>query len=332
MNKTVAALSISTAFFAATTVYLAYELNQRDVDEAATAAVAANAAPAAGVSREDSSRPDPTTRLPTTTTPAAGNAARPAGVAAPADPKEHDLRDVAVNGFARQFLARYDDSNERPVLLEEQRTVIRRQYEKLKQQLNLGDSEFEQLVTLLAEEQLQAQEHWARCAVDSSCDPKNRRFESANRTQEYQAVLGMEGAEAFNQFRKSISERDAVIQLRGRLTDNNFLPESQAEKLIMALAEERERFVQEAAARGAKVTGWGTNLGMMMYTEDSGIPDQYITEASQYNQRLRARASSILTPAQLAAYTQMQNELLAMFTAIQRPTQRQNKSSVVRAS
>jgi hypothetical protein len=332
MNKTVAALSISTAFFASTTAYLAYERHQRDTNEAANAALVADAAPAPGFSRADSRGPGQAAGLPTTTTPAAGNPARPAGVAALADPKEHDLRDVAVSDFARQFLARYDDSNQRQVLLDEQRTVIRRQYEKLKEQLKLSDSGFEQLVTLLAEEQLQAQEHWARCAVDPGCDPKNRRFEYANRAQEYEAVLGLEGAEAFTQFRKSIGERDAVIQLRGRLTDSNFLPESQAEKLIMALAEERERFVQEASARGAKVTGWGTNLGMMMYTEDSGIPDQYIAEASQYNQRLRARASSILTPAQLAAYTQMQNELLALFTANQRPPQRQNKSSSVRSS
>jgi hypothetical protein len=46
MNKTVAALSISTAFFAATTAYLAYERHQRDPDEAATAALVADAAPA----------------------------------------------------------------------------------------------------------------------------------------------------------------------------------------------------------------------------------------------------------------------------------------------
>jgi hypothetical protein len=116
------------------------------------------------------------------------------------------------------------------------------------------------------------------------------------------------------------------------LTDSNFLPEAQAEKLIAALAEERERYSQEAQARGAKVTGWGTNLGMLMYTEDSGIPEQYVVEASQYSQRLRARAASILSPAQLAAYAQMQNELLAMFTANQKPPGRQNKSSIIRAS
>jgi hypothetical protein len=330
MNRTVTFLSISTALFAVTTAYLAYKLNQR---EAATAALVAEEAATRRIpSANDAAVANEAASLPTNTTPAAGNASQLAGVAAAADSKEPDLRAAAVNDFARQFLARYDDSSQRPVLLEEQRTVIRRQYEKLKDQLQLTDSAFEQLVTMLAEEQLQAQEHWARCAVDSTCDPKNRRFDYVDRTQEYQAMLGMEGAEAFTNFRKSIGERDAVIQLRGRLTDTHFLPEAQAEKLIMALAEERERFSQEANARGAKVTGWGTNLGILMYTEDSGIPDQFIAEATQYSQRLRNRASSILTPAQLAAYTQMQNELLAMFTANQRPPQRQNKSSLVRSS
>jgi len=220
----------------------------------------------------------------------------------------------------------------RPVLLEEQRTVIRRQYEKLKDQLKLNDSTFEQLVSLLAEEQLELQAHWARCAVDSECDPRNQRSPNIDHTQEYQAMLGAEGAEAFTQFRNSISERDTVVQLRGRLPDSSFLPEAQAEKLIGALAEERKSYSQEAAERGAKPIGWGTNLGMLMYTEDSGLPEQYVVEASQYSQRLRTRAASILTPTQLAAFAQMQDELLAQFTANQRPPSRQNKTSLVRSS
>jgi hypothetical protein len=333
MNKTVVVLSIATAAFATSTVYLAHELRQRESDETRTAAIPTNS-PTSGASAAMSVAKgvDSADSVATPTSSPVSGAPQRTGTALPANEKALDPQADAVNGFARQFLARYDDSIQHPVLLDEQRTVIRRQYEKLKGQLKLSDSAFEQLVTLLAEEQLQSQEKWARCAVDSACDPKNMRVDYIDHTQEYQAMLGMDGAEAFTQFRKSIGERDTVIQLRGRLTDTNFLPEAQAEKLIVALAEERERFTQEASARGAKVSGWGTNLGMLMYTEDSGIPDQYIAEASQYNQRLRNRAASILTPAQLAAYTQMQNELLAMFTANHRPPQRQNKSSLVRSS
>ena len=334
MNKTVIALSVTTAMFAASTVYLAYELHQREAGETMAAALPSDAASAIGdpTIAAASSGEEAASLATHAASPTPGNAAHPTGVASPAESTSIDVQTVAAAGFARQLLARYDDPNQRPVLLEEQRTVIRRQYEKLKEKLKLSDADFEQLATLLAEEQLQAQEHWARCAVNPACDPKSPQNDYVDHTQEYQAMLGVDGAEAFTQFRKSIAERDAVIQLRGRLTDSNFLPESQAEKLIMALTEERERYSQEAAARGAKVAGWGTNLGMLWYIEDSGLPEQFVAEAAQYNQRLRSRAASILTPAQLAAYTQMQNELLAMFTANQKPPQRQNKSSMVRAS
>lgn len=334
MNKTVIALSVTTALFAASTVYLAHELHQRDAYETLAAARPSDAASATSDSKlaAAGSREEAAGLATHATSPPPGNAMRPAGVVSPSESTSIGVQTTAAADFARQLLARYDDANQRPVLLEEQRTVIRRQYEKLKDKLKLSDAQFEQLATLLAEEQLQAQEHWARCAVNPACDPKSPQNDYVDHTQEYQAMLGVEGAEAFTQFRKSIAERDAVIQLRGRLTDNNFLPESQAEKLIMALAEERERYSQEAAARGAKVAGWGTNLGMLWYIEDSGLPEQFVAEAAQYNQRLRSRAASILTPAQLAAYAQMQNELLAMFTANQKPPSRQNKSSVVRSS
>src|SRR6186713_1666938 len=114
MNKTVSVLSIATAFFAATTAYLAYELHQRDTDAVATAALVADSAPQ-GTTGADVAVNHDTQGLPTNTTPAAGSAARPAGVAAPKDSVEQDLKSVAINEFARQFLARYDDSNQRPV-------------------------------------------------------------------------------------------------------------------------------------------------------------------------------------------------------------------------
>jgi hypothetical protein len=336
MSKAVVILSLSTAILATSTAYLARELYLRDASEAGLAAVPAVAAatPSSSASHTGpgANEPDENAGTPTRTSiPATGDAARAAGVARPADSPKRDAQDDPTAGFARQLVARYDDANQRPVLLEEQRTVIRRQYEKLKERLKLSDSAFEQFVSLVADEQLQAQIHWARCAADPACDPRTQPNPNIDRTAEYQAMLGADGAEAFSQFRSSIGERDAVIQLRGRLADSSLLPEAQAEKLIVALAEERASFSKEAAARGAKVMGWGTALGMLWYTEDSGLPEQYIVEASQYSQRLRTRAAGILSPAQLAAYAQMQDELLAQFTSMQRPP-RQNKSSVVRSS
>jgi hypothetical protein len=334
MNKPVVVLSISTALLAASTAYLALELHQRD-DAAATAIRVADTAESGSSSQpkpagDTAAARDGSNAQPSLTS--TSSIAPPVVEAATANAKSRDLQADPAAGFARQMVARYDDPNQRPAMLEEQRTVIRRQYEKLQQRLKLSDAEFSQLVTLIAEEQLQMQINWARCAADPACDTQKPPEHNVDRTQEYQAMLGSEGAEAFTEFRKSIAERDAVIQLRARLPDTSFLPESQAEKLIMALAEERERFSQEASTRGAKARGWGTNLGMLMYTEDSGLPEQFVAEATEYSQRLRARAAGVLTPAQLAAYVQMQEELLAIFTANVRPPSRQQKTTVAQTS
>jgi hypothetical protein len=336
MNKPVVVLSLSTALFAASTAYLAMELHQRDGALALAAAtpIAADSKPdstarsnAGGIiaaTHDRATAETPTAPMSNVTANAPGGATITA--------RGRDVQADPATGFARQMVARYDDPNQRPTMVEEQRSVVRRQYEKLKDRLKLSDSEFSQLVNLIAEDQLQTQMNWARCAVDPECDPQKPPDRSIDRTQEYQAMLGSEAAEAFTQFSKSIAERDAVIQLRGRLPDDSFLPESQAEKLIMALTEERERFSQEATARGAKPRGWGTNLGILWYTEDSGLPEQYIAEATQYSQRLRARAASVLTPAQLAAFVQMQEELLARFTTNVRPPPRQQKATVAQTS
>jgi hypothetical protein len=336
MNKPVVVLSISTALLASSTAYLALELHRRGGTPTTSSAIPIAATVEAGSTpqpqstgigaaiRDDS--PAPTSMTATST------AAPSARDAAAANAKSRDAQGDPAAGFARQMVARYDDPNQRPAMLEEQRSIVRRQYAKLQERLKLSDAEFSELVAVIAEEQLQLQMNWARCAADPACDTRKPPDHSMDRTQDYQALLGSEGVEAFTQFRKSIVEREAVIQLRGRLPDTSFLPESQAEKLIMALAEERENFSREATARGAKATSWGTNLGLLLYTEDSGLTEQYIAEATQYSQRLRTRAASVLTPAQLAAYVQMQEELLAMFTTNVRPPSRQQKSTVAQTS
>jgi len=336
MNKLVGILSLTTVVFASTTAYLALELRARDADTAAGAAAAA----ASGATADSNSTratagssaqaaPPPAATLASTTA--------PAGTADSDTSAKPDAQGDAFRLFARQFLARYDDPIQRAAMLDEARAGVRRQYSRLKEQLKLSDATFEQLVTLLADESLLMQEHYNRCAVDPRCnqDDPSRRAPYDAHSAEYLALLGADGIEAFTAFRGSIGERDAVIQLRGRLPDKNFLPESQAELLITALADERARYQREASEQGAKVGGWGTQLGMLMYIQDSGSVDQYIIEATTYSQRLRSRAASVLSPVQLAAYVQMQDELLAQMATYLRPTPpapRKANTSTLRSS
>ena len=336
MRKIVGILTLATIGFAATTLYLVYALYSRDVPPVAALSAAAGPASVAGrgedrmAQRATASKPAQAAS-PQGATPAASGAT-PATPGAAA-PQKNEANEATLM-WARPFLARFDDSVQHGALLDETKTGFRRQYSRLKEQLKLSDATFEQLVTQLAEETLQLQEQFARCAVNPQCnvsDP-SRRSEYVDHTQEYLALLGANGNEAFTQFRNSIGERDQVAQLRGRLPDNNFLPEAQAEQLIKVLSDERNLYQQELAQRGVSSKAWGTQLGMVYYPADSGSAEQQVVDAQQYIQRMRARAAAVLSPAQLAAYAQMQDELLAQLATFLRPPVRKANSVAARST
>jgi hypothetical protein len=334
MSKAVKLLTLTTALFGASTIYLGVELHRErgssPVDGRQGAITAAREDVSSGDTREAAVE---TANRPAT----AGGIAEGMGgdQSAPPAPAGPATRSAAADDsadampiFARQFLARFDDSAQRGVLLDEARVSVRRQYSRLKEQLKLSDSTFDQLVTLLAEQNLAGQERWARCAVDPGCDIRDasRLPPMDDRTQELLALLGGDGLDSFNEYRDSIGERDAVAQFRGRLSDASYLPEAQAEQLIAALADERERYAREAAQRGVRLTGWGTNLGMIMYPDGIGSIEQQLAEAALYSRRMQDRAAIMLSPEQLAAYRQMQEELLAQMAAYLRPAPRKAPS------
>jgi hypothetical protein len=337
MRTSTLVLSLTTATFAMTTAWLAWQLHQ--FDDTPAAVEAARAAPGL-VAPDLAARP--AERSTPHAAPGAPGAPGEPGKSSPTPARAHEgaadigtasaatNRDDAADpsiAFARQTLAKFADSAQRDILLEGARSSVRRQYSRLREQLGLGDTKFEQLVTLLAEQNLQGQETWARCAVDPDCNPsKPPKTPIDDRSQELLALLGAENMDEFTRYRETLGERDAVAQFRGRLADSQFLPQSQADQLIAALADERKRYADEAYARGARLSGWGTNLGMIMYPQDAGSIEAQLAEAAVYSQRMRDRAAALLTPAQLAEYVRMQEELLAQMASYLRPTPRKTTS------
>ncbi len=321
MNKLVAALSLTTALFVASTLYLAYKLYGGTSDASLAGSKAAQAAPAdlshpvgAGVATSrTSSGPAslPGIQAGATNVVAALPAGGKISVASSSDAQR-----AAMLPFAKQFLARYDDPAQRATLLEETRNNLRRQYEPLKQKLKLDSNTFEQLLGVLAEQQLQPQEKYYRCLANPECNLASLGRDGNmvdDRSGELLSLLGSDNLNELNSYKNSISERETVTQLRGRLDDSNALRDAQAEQLVTALTEERGRYVKETAQRGANVSAWGTpQLGMLYFSGDSDSVEQRITEATQYSQRLRNRAAAVLSPQQLAAFVQIQDELLAM--------------------
>jgi hypothetical protein len=316
-------LSLTTATFAVTTGWLAWELHQRDT---AGEVIGAQLAPGAAIAANGQAPIAGTlARVPATQMPGAASTDTLPSTAPDVDAgatrgKPNLSQDPSVM-YARQFLARYDDSAQRQVQLEEARAGVRRQYAQLKEQLGLSDEKFEQIVDLIAQSNLQGQEVWARCAVDADCDSSRPHPELVDdRSQELLALLGPGQIDAFNRYRSALGERDSVASFRGRLSDAQFLPQAQAEQLIAALSQERERYSQEIQQSGSTVRGWGTNLGMVMYPESANTAEAQLAAALQYSERMRARAATVLTPAQLAAFVQMQEELLAQLALFVHPT------------
>lgn len=323
MRKLLVTLSLTTALFAASTAYFAYRLYGRGAvnspDVAATQATHTAATPLGAetpAARADkpgsaSSPPGSNTRVPVAT--AAGSRSAAA--------HEADKNRETMLPFARQFLARFADPVQHAALVSESRANLQRQYEPLNQRLKLDPATFNQVLDLLAEQGLQAQEQYFRCLVDASCDvnDQSRHPDVTDLDQNLLALLGTERMDDLKHYRNAIGERDSVAQLRGRLNDANLLRDEQAEKLIAALAQEHQQFQEAVSAQGATLHGWGTPLGTLWYTGDGISVDQQLSEAAAYSQRLRARAATLLTPQQLAIYIQMQDELLAAMTAYLRP-------------
>jgi hypothetical protein len=314
MNKLVATLATTTVLFAGTTLYFWRELEARaggavtarDVlPMAAAAEPTAGTAATANASARVSPGPMPGAAAANVAANVAGTGAPPnAGAAAAADPS----REMALP-FARDFLRQYDDPAQRTSLLKAARAGIESQYSRLKERLRLDPSTFGQFVDLIAEEQLEQQANYFRCLVVATCDT-SKVGPPRDRSSEYLALLGSDGYSQYTAYRDVLPEWQSVVQLRGRLPEANYLKDSDADRLLSALAAERARYSAEAGQAGAKLRGWGNGTGMVWYSGDGGAEEQ-LASAIQYSDRMRERAASILTAEQLRAFIQLQEEMLA---------------------
>ena len=246
------------------------------------------------------------------------------GVPAP-DSATYALIQAEQRKYHEQIIKRLDDPEQRAEMLEEYRMMVRSLNPRLAQTLKMSGEEAERLIELLAQQQLDQQEKFARCSVDSSCDfqPIGRDAAGANE-RELTNLLGAERRQEFEQYRNTMGERRSVTELRTRLSDADYLPEEKAEALIVALADERNQISVDASKRGGGVTGIGNGSGMILITPSGSSPEAQFASAQENSRRLRTRAAEVLTPAQMRAFDEMQEELLRSTRQQLRQTQQFN--------
>lgn len=214
--------------------------------------------------------------------------------------------------FAKAFLAQAEDPQARQDLVAERRMQMRHTFPAVDRVLGLDGDEYSKLLDLLAEQQIEIQTQHSRCVIDSTCKSHDWRFDDATQQREIAALLGAERSQRFETYKNTLGERESVTQLRVRLPDAIRLPDSRAEELIVALAEERAALSREAMQTGTGTMGFGFGAGMIMAPSD-GTPEAQFEAARQYSQRLRDRAAAHLDSEQQRVFNEMQEEQLVAF-------------------
>ena len=310
MNKLVATLATTTALFAGSTFYFWQKLDGREATYAAQphAVTPTLAAEMPGASPSGSARTPvqspgaPATAAKTDATP--GRAA-----AAGASSGSGDASREMMIPFAKDFLRQYDSPAQRASLMKAARGGMESQYSRLRDKLKLDASTFNQLIDVLAEEQVEMQANYYRCLLNPACDTSKLSLPH-DHSDEYLALLGADKYEDFTAYRNAIPEWQSVVQLRGRLSEANYLNDTNADLLTSKLSAERQRYTTEANQAGAKLRGWGTGTGMVWYTVDGGVEEQ-LASATAYTERMRQSAAEILTAEQMRTFVQLQEEMLA---------------------
>jgi hypothetical protein len=310
MNKPAVFFAGTTAMFALSTLYFAMQSGERAGESVAVRVDD-------GAASLDAAQPaDSGPALAPVATPATASTAGqiPATTsAASASSAAVDSRRDVMLPFARDFLRQYDDLTQRDMLVNSARKSLESQYAGLRDRLKLDPATFDRLVSLLAEESLEQQATYFRCLTDPACDSTKTPW-TRGRGDELLALLGPEGHSEFTRYRDAIPEWQSVVQLRGRLSESNYLRDGDAERLRTALTEARERHAEETRLQGGNLSGWGNGTGMLWYTAD-GTPQQQLASATQFSHAQRQRAAALLNAEQLRVFAQLQDEMLAGFAA-----------------
>ena len=305
MRKLVVLLAFTTALFAASTLYLLVERGRPVAAESPATSPTAVLGPTP-VAAESIATSKPSLAL---SAPASAETFAPTPM--PADPMQ------LMGAENRQFLERAADPVLRQQLLEETKVNVRQRNPALDRLLGLDANGYDRLLELLANQFIEMRKTSLQCKYESTCGTRLPQLREAQQL-ELATVLGLDGKHRFDDYVQSRQERLSVNSLRGRLTDKNHLADTQAEVLILALADERRRVADEFVQRGETET-WAFE-GVPFRFSPATTYDELMEQAQAYHARLRKRAAQVLTAGQLAVYDQMVAEKMILVRAVVRST------------
>jgi len=298
MRKIIAILALTTAIFAGSTLYYARELARERESKAAVPAATGGSHPVL-----DSAIP---VKVETAHVAAGAPAPEPGKAAAVAPKSAQEKPKLAPADL--QFLEWAADPAKRRRMLDEQKMNLRRMNQGMDRALGLNTGEYERLLELMAEQRIHGREIMLQCAQSPDCDQARVADLRSDQALELTTLLGPERKQRLDEFLETAGERMSVRQLRGRLADTDHLSDGQADVLVRALSDERNRVSSEMAGlpNGPSMTF----DGIPFVVSASSSFDDYMEQARAYQARMHRRAAEVLTPAQLAVFDQMAAERL----------------------
>ena len=309
-------LGLIALFFAATTVYFARALH---VERAHSAAAVTAASPeAAAVPAETRARPAANAgasavpgQSATSKAPAASSTAVspdfPFAVTTSGSGSEltrEQMKQKAIDD-AKKFLADLATPEGRDRQMELQKRMMSSSRAGLADYLKLDPTQYSQFVDLLTQQDLAQRETATRCLLEQNCRYRGERADLTEaHNQEIAAVFGPDVVERYRFFERSYDQREAVSILRGRLPDSARLSDAKADALVRAWVEETGQISDDMRRVGY---GIAVSNNIAYVVADADPDGKRAAAAEEYNRRWRERAATVLTPEQLAVFTQMQH-------------------------
>jgi hypothetical protein len=217
-----------------------------------------------------------------------------------------DLRDPGTRALFRSSLAELRDPQQRAALLRENIARDRWSWQPIAALIGLTPAELERFLQAQAERNLRELQRRQECGLNPACYLPALQNAYSEPGAELAAVLGAEQHARFRAYAESIDDRERMGRMQRRLPVEARLPEPLAEKLVLALANERRRFTAEAERDGLQVFQTPeTRYLPLLATAESGAENSFAqrkASAAQYAQRLRDLAASVLGGTQLAEF------------------------------
>jgi hypothetical protein len=216
----------------------------------------------------------------------------------------------AEGGFMKGLAKMFTDPKMKGALRAQQATMVNMMYADLARELGLAPDVARQVLDLLGARQADLAEKgmaaMSKNPKDMSEVGKETQATKTAYDEQLKAILGDGGFKKFENYEKTIGERATLDQIQRQLSaSGNAIDATQTKGLLTIMSEERAR------TPNAFGPGGDTGAQMKLMQNDQAV-DGWMKSQEDFNNRVLARARTVLTPDQMLGFEAAQKQQLDM--------------------